>query len=321
MWFNFVMKNHGATGAGEYLAPLTDYMRGTLGRCGHETTLVFDEIYPDAVNVFFEFFPDRTFIQQMLDLRRRHGLKIGIVATELMVDGTIPYAKHGMLFDGNKEAYFRNRIAGFEALLAGTDFLWSWLKRTADEYEGRCPVTRFFPVGHVAAAPPEMRRAPKDIDVIFFGSRTPHRAEVLDRLKERGVKVVCVGRGFPIGYKSKSHLDCLMDRARIGLSLNLHSREDTEKDIDPRFASCMRIAEMLGRDLCVVSEQIPLDNPYAPYMHSGEPQELADICARMLAQDRWREAGTDDAARFRRDMDVVKICKPIVDETVARLQA
>jgi hypothetical protein len=319
MWFNLVMKNHGATSAGEYLAPLTDYMRAALGKCGHETTLVHDEIYPKAINVFFEYFPDEVFIRQILDLRKSHALKIGVIATELMVGGTIPYGKHGMLWDGDKETFFRRRVAGFDRFARGVDFVWSWLERTAHEYRDCGPVSRFFPVGHVFDRPGPLRRAPKNIDVIFFGTKTPHRTAVLESFRAQGIEVLCVGRDFPVGYLSKSYLDSLMDRAKIGLNLNLHAEHDTVGAIDPRFASCMRITEMLGRELCIVSEDIPLDNPYRDFMHSDSPELLAGKCKDLLSSGGWQQAGVLAAARFRSQMNVLDVCKPVIDDTVANI--
>jgi hypothetical protein len=319
MWFNFVMKNHGATGAGEYLAPLTDYMRGTLGKCGHETTVVQDEIYPKAINVFFEYFPEPGLIEHILGLRRSHGLKVGVIATELMVRGTIPYGKHGMLWDGDKETFFRKRVAGFDRFARGVDFVWSWLERTAHEYRDCAPVSRFFPVGHVFESPRPARLAPKDIDVIFFGTRTPHRTAVLESFQAQGIKVLCVGRGFPVGYLSKSYLASLMDRAKIGLNLNLHAEDDTVDGIDPRFAYCMRIIEMLEREMCIVSEEIPLDNPYRDFMHSDSPDRLAGACKELLSDGSWREAGELGATKFRTSMNVVHICKPVIDDTLAKI--
>jgi len=319
MWFNFVMRNHGATAGGEYLSPLTDYMRATMGACGHETTLVQDEIYPSAINVFFEYFTDPAFVEQVLELRRAHGLKIGVIATELMIGGTIPYAKHGMPWSGDKQTYLEQRVAGFERFASGVDFVWSWLERTAQQYRDCASASRFFPVGHVAGCSPATHSSPKDIDVMFFGTRTPHRTAVLESFRAHGIKVVCVGRGFPVGYLSKSYLASLMDRAKIGLNLNLHAEDDTVDGIDPRFASCMRIVEMLERQLCIVSEVIPLDNPYRDFMRSESPERLALACKELLSDGAWQRAGEIASAKFRTQMSVVDICKPVIDVTLASI--
>ena len=135
-----------------------------------------------------------------------------------------------------------------------------------------------------------------------------------------GTSVVCVGRNFSAGYHRRLKLDLLIDRAKIGLNLNPHGEHETETGVDPRFASCMRIVEMLERETCVVSEHIPLDNPCADYMQCAEPQDLAETCRTLLAEDRWRPAGEDAASRFRIEMDVTKVCAPVIERTLKWLQ-
>ena len=320
MWFNIIMGNHGETGTSGYLDPLVGYQRSALSACGHEVTVVWDDIRPDAINLFFEYFPIPKFVDNVRRLRRASLIKFGIIATELMVGRTIPYAQHGMIYDGDKPTMLRNRIAGYEALSRDVDFVWSWLQRTAEETQQFNTASEFFPVGHVVDVPRGLRRSPKDIDVLFFGTRTPHRERLLDTFRVKGISVVCVGRNFSTGYHSRLKLDSLIDRAKIGLNLNLHGEHETETGIDPRFASCMRIVDMLEREACIVSEHIPLDNPYAGYMQCAEPQDLADVCRALLAEDRWRVAGEEAASRFRVEMDVTKICAPVIERTLEWIQ-
>ena len=316
MWFNFVLMNHGMTGSKEWLSPLTDYMRGALGRCGHETTVTLEEVYRRAINVFFEYFPDEEFIEHLLALKKANGLRMGVIATELMVGGSIPYARHGMQWTGDKTEFFRKRVGGFERVAGQADFVWSWLERTAHEYRGICPVSEFFPVGHIATIPAYQRQAPKDIDVLFFGTRTPHRTDLIGRFRALGINVLCIGRGFPLGYMIKSQLASYLDRAKIGLNLNLHAEDDTDNGVDPRFASCMRITEMLDREMCIASEEIPLDNPYRNFMVSAEAGDLAATCQQLLASGAWESAARINAQRFREQMDVVKVCGPVIDRTL-----
>jgi len=317
MWFNILVANHGEIATSGYLDPLIGYQRSALSACGHDVTVVWDDFRPDAINLFFEYFPIPKFIDNIRSLRRISSIKFGIIATELIVDHAIPYAQHGMPFDAE---YLRHRIDGYEALSREVDFVWSWLQRTAEETQQYNAASEFFPVGHVVDVPKVLRRSPKDIDVLFFGTRTPHRERLLETLHAKGVSVMCVGRGFSAGYHSRRMLDSLIDRAKIGLNLNLHGEHETENSVDPRFASCMRIIDMLERETCIVSEHIPLDNPYAGYMQGAEPQDLAETCRALLADDRWRAAGEDSAARFRVEMDVTKICAPVIDRTLEWIQ-
>jgi len=71
MWFNLPSEEPMCNQCRGYLAPLTIHARRHCGKCGHETTLVHDEIYPKAINVFFEYFPDGGFHPaKFLDLRK-----------------------------------------------------------------------------------------------------------------------------------------------------------------------------------------------------------------------------------------------------------
>ncbi|HUD25736.1 MAG TPA: hypothetical protein VMQ45_08630, partial [Burkholderiaceae bacterium] len=91
--------------------------------------------------------------------------------------------------------------------------------------------------------------------------------------------------------------------------------------IDPRFASCMRITEMLERETCIVSEEIPLDNPYRDFMRSDQPERVASTCKELLSGDGWRQAGELGAAKFRTSMNVVDVCKPVIDDTLSKIFA
>jgi hypothetical protein len=308
------MGNHGEAASSGYLDPWIEYMRGALSRCGHEVTVVWNAVRPEAVNLLFEFFLDPGLVENIVSVRRSSSIKFGVVATELIVGSSIPYAKYSMLLDDDM---IRARIQGFESLSRSVDFVWSWLQRTADETRRHNLVSEFFPVGHVAEVPARLRRSPKDIDLLFFGMRTLHRDHILDLLRSRGLNVTCVGRGFPAGYRSRRMLESLIDRAKIGLNLNLHAGRDPDCVVDPRFASCIRIVDMLERDTCVVSEDIPLDNPYAGYMQSAHPEALADTCLELLSKQQWRAAGQAAARRFRAEMDVTRICGPVVQRTLA----
>lgn len=325
MWFNILTENHGNDPLIiEGLSPLISCVQSTLGRCGHDVTVIPDQLYPGAVNLYFEYFwSGRDFAGEFLRLRQEHGLRIGVIATELMIGGTIPYGARGIRLEGPTKAspgeMLRQRVANFDKVVQNIDFLWCLLERTAEAYRGRCAVTEFFPVGFSREVPPSDRRAPKDIDVFFFGLATPHRQTVIRRLVESGLQVISVGRGTPSGWLPGVILDSLLDRAKIALNLTLDDGAGGPGGVDPRFASCLRIKDMLERGACVVSEDIPLDNPYRDFMISAPVERLAETCRQLLKGDAWREAGRLAAERFRADMDAQRICEPVVARTLSAL--
>ena len=330
MLFNILVGNHGTSFHSlQLLGPLVNYVRAALSVCGHEVTVSRSTWSEDAVNLLFEHFPDPQFWAGEIRNARRRDCVVGVVATELLIGDTIPYAKNGIHvadISGQDERahalYIRKRIEGLNAVAPEVNFLWSFLERTAREYESRCALSRFFPVGHTVALPRESRQAPKDIDVAFFGTVTPHRASVLEKLsRSQDLNVVAVGRGTPAGVLPDYMVASLLDRARIGLNLTLSAVDESPPGLDPRFASCIRVVQMLERDLCVVSEEIPLDNPYRDFMCSSPLEALTETCARLIRTGEWRDRGMRSAARFREEMHVSRVCAPVIDETLAAVDA
>lgn len=319
MWFNILTENHGSSLRVDPLAPMIDYVRETLSRCGHEVTVVHGMLCKDAINLYFEYFQDDGMVDRLLAASRE--MRVGIVATELVVNGHIPYQRHGMYIgQGDLQQSVDARLRSMKRLAPHLAFIWCFLERTVREYAGACPLVEHFPVGHVRATAAELRRAPKDIDVVFFGQATPHRVRVIEALHRAGIQPIVVGQHFPSGPISQVHLKSLLDRAKIGLNLTLHALDETEDGTDPRFVSCLRVRDMIEREICVVSERIPLDNPYDRFMVSAEPDGIAGICHDLLASGRWAVQGRKAAENFRRNMDVTTVCKPVIDRTLAALE-
>lgn len=318
MLFNIVTGNHGASVAN--IAPLIDYMRSTLSRCGHQVIVEHNLLYRGAVNLFIEYFPDRKAVDDLIAFKASSGITVGVVATELVVGGRIPYGQQIVYAEPtDKDLALRTRIENFERLAPELDFIWCFLERTAQEFRGRCPVVELFPVGHAYAAPDDIRRSPRDIDVLFFGNSTPHRLRVIEQFEREGIAVTTVGPSFGRGWAPPVILNSLLDRAKIGLNLTLREREPDEK-VDPRFPSCHRIREMLEHGVCVVSETIPLDNYFADYIVSAELPDIAATCRSLLASGRWQIHARDATARFRQERDILTICRPVIERTLAAIR-
>jgi hypothetical protein len=137
-------------------------------------------------------------------------------------------------------------------------------------------------------------------------------------LTNAGLNVVVAGGGWGLGFLPDMLLQSLLDRAKIGLNLTLHSLRDNPTGPDPRFASCMRIAEMLERRVAVVSERLP-NNPYVAFMHQAEVDDLAALCQSLLKDERWRTESERLSNSFSTEMDAVTLCRPVIDRTVALL--
>jgi len=121
-------------------------------------------------------------------------------------------------------------------------------------------------------------------------------------------------------YVSSVELASLIEQAKVGLNISLHSEFESEGGIDARCISCTRIPQFLSQDVCVISEVIPLDNYYDKYMVSMEADALAEYCGRLLTTGDWQYKGREAGALFRKEMDSRTICKPVIDKTLSRLK-
>jgi hypothetical protein len=313
MFFNIILGNHSAV---HLVSPVAEYVQWTLSSCGYETAVTLNKLEKQAINIFFEFFAEADYNAQLLKMKRDYGLVIGQIATELIIDGEIPYFQEG---EGARQIRNKERVPGFELMVQELDFLWSFLERTAASYKKAAKISEFFPYGSIAGFKPEIPSAPKDLDVVFFGYKTPHREAIIANCARHGIAVAAYGRGFPNGHQDPVFLQSALQRAKIGLNLVLEPPKAGLDVLDPRFASCGRIKEMLDHNLCIISEEIPLDNPYAPYMVS-EPVELIPIKIKeLLGTGRWRDTGLRLSDAFRREMDVIKVCRPVIARTINAL--
>jgi len=104
MWFNIIMNNGTGGPPATYVnaAPLALYLRTMLSACGHEVTIVPTQAKADAINLYFEGFNDPDeFCARIASYRQTFDFKFGIIATELMIHDTIPYARDGITYQAD----------------------------------------------------------------------------------------------------------------------------------------------------------------------------------------------------------------------------
>jgi hypothetical protein len=316
------MVNHGRIGEYDKVYPIMEYMRSCLSRCGFNVTINHDRFYSSSINILFENFRDIAYSHALIDFLTKNGMAFALVATELIGEDGIPYAEatfSNIANIDNYSEYTKSRLGGFMEMVKSAKFVWCFLERTAEFYSEFHPVCKFFPVGHVGYSDPTLRRSPKDIDVVFFGKRNAHRDGILNKFVDKDLVVRVIGEGFGMPYLPQPLLLSMLDRAKIGLNLTLCGLDEYDGVMDPRFASCMRIKEMLDRDICIVSEEIPLDNPYKNYILSASGNGIADLCFDIIKEDSWSSLGDQNSRRFRLEMAVEDICKPVIEQTLTAI--
>ena len=311
MWFNILTHNHNKPNT-----LILDYLRFSLASCGHEVTVTEKNIHSRAINIYIENFmgiePWNLYLSKLLG----DGITLGLVNTELITKQGIPYGKYGIPYAEETLKIRENTL--FE-LAPKFDFVWNFMERMNEIMKPIAKFSAYYPYGCIDIENDFKTRSPKDLDVLFFGKLTPHREQIIKNIIDQGIKIVCVGSGFPMGVVHNSVLNSLIDRSKIVLNLTLHEKEDTLASIDPRFTSAERVARTLERRVLVISEKIPNDNPYAPYMISVQVENIASACKAYLEGNNWRIAGTHNALEFSTKMQASKICDPVVQQTIKHL--
>ena len=323
MLFNIFTFNFGPFTAVQSQAPLIDYLRKTLSACGHDVIVEYDRIHANAINLLFEGFTNESLNREISNMRREKGIRFGIIATELMQEEGFIHAGYGITYAGatDQESMISLRLDGFAEVVKSVDFVWSTLQRTADYLSNSVAISEWFPVGHIEDMPAELRRSPKNIDICFFGKSTPHRKSVIDSLTDSGLQVVAVGSGFPpLEFLPWPLLGSLIDQSKIALNITLHSADDAPAGIDSRTVSGLRVLECLRRDITLVSEDIPFDNPYEDFMESAPIVELPVLCKRLLEDGGWEKLGQQKGKKCRKVMDARKMCTPVIERTLAAME-
>ncbi|MDQ2105264.1 hypothetical protein [Azospirillum isscasi] len=324
MLFNIVIYNHGLKREFSYLLePLIDPLCRAIGKAGHDVLISFDQFHCGAINLLVEHFVTHRSILEDIVKAKNAGAKIGVLATELIIDGEIPYAKGGIscldrkgnaIIEEDFDNYIYNRIIGFSKVLQHADFAWSLFERTMPFCRKFCKNVQSLQYGYQEPFRP-VANIEKDIDVLFFGGATSYRKTVLQSIAEQGIGVLAVGGGFPTGRMPDILLDSLIDRSRIIVNLTLNGPPSGDDSIDSRIVSHTRVSTLLSRGACVISEEVPFDNPYWPYLINVEPSLIPIRCKQLLKSGKSQAIVRRNAERFKTEMDAGAIMVRVIRDT------
>jgi len=147
---------------------------------------------------------------------------------------------------------------------------------------------RYIPLGYS----PRLDRMPigaaADIDVLFYGSVTPRRRQILDELQRRGCKTVQLFSKY--GAERDAHI------ARAKIQLNVHQFETSHLEQ-------LRLSYLLNNRRFVVSET-PDENPYGDGVVFCDYKDIVDRCVDYLRPEmdaermRVAESGHDHLKRI-----------------------
>ncbi|MDE2437529.1 MAG: methyltransferase domain-containing protein, partial [Sphingomonadales bacterium] len=173
--------------------------------------------------------------------------------------------------------------------LLKTHEVWDYSKRNIEMLRAMgISNVRHLALGHV----PEIERipsAPRDIDVLFYGSMNPRRQRIIDELRAAGLAVTAV---FGI-YGAER--DALIARSRIVLNVHFY---------DSKIFEIVRVSYLLANGACVVSEagNDAMEQDYADVVAFAPYDGLVARCRELLADPQARAALADRGRELMRSL-------------------
>lgn len=279
MLFNIYLGNHSPYDFLRMQDILEPIAQG-LALGGHQVRFDLRKLVPaPGINLLLEFFKDE-FTAQLVAFKQVKGddFRFGIISTEDLADDSVMATLHQPWRKGN-----------FLKVLPLADFVWTLLPNQADLARYRpAESVVFLRYGFAPGLVERPALAPKDLDVLIYGTSNPYRNRLIAALEARGLSVFLTECALP-DYLRRD----FAGRARLIL--------DARRNEMVRYCSPSRIAYGLHSNTLVVAEDFdasPLGYLYA-YTHRAPPGRLVETCAEIIARGGLGAEAAGNQARFK----------------------
>lgn len=304
MEFKLVYGNHGKDPVHVYETLLL--IKYGLMSLGHKADLEHN-ITPGKTNIILENFT-YDFLEVYREFASVPGTEYILVATEFLTGETFnqfspPSEECDETQHYENPRYWRKRYRTFVEAAKYACAIWHLSRPQAPLYRellGRDTVF-YLPHGHV----PQLERvhhhpdAYKDIDVLFTGTRTAYRDQVLAGLRKQGLAVE-----FSLPRGSVQRED-LVARSRIALNV----RQSGEW----KYPSNSRFHYHISNLSLLVSERCEESCDLSAYVIEAETDQLFEVCDSLISEQRYLSEAKDRLERFRIEMPMSKLMEPLVE--------
>lgn len=286
MWFHFCLKNNYPQGK-LTVFDLIEFCSVGLRELGHFVTIDDNLIAPDAINIFVEYFTD-----DLVNELEESKIVYGILATEIF---------DGKGFNWRREPEWLARWNNFEKAARNAAFIWAIFENSIQKYSEYAP-TGLFEFGYSDGLLPKKTFVKPDTPFVFCGTRTPRRAEIIDRLRQH-VKVVWPDKMLP----SKDYFR-LISRAQTALALKLDESWPT--------LSPSRIARLiLARKNIVAENTNEIIRPANLLPRIPEGIDFVDFVLTRTSEN-WQQNADEMFGQYRAEMPLREIVKKMLDLTI-----
>jgi SAM-dependent methyltransferase len=149
------------------------------------------------------------------------------------------------------------------------------------------------PIGHLPEMETIAHSRDKDIDVLFYGSLSPRRHVVINRLVDEGLKIKVFENCFG------SERDAWIGRSKVVLSIHFYE--------DLRILETTRIVHCLGNDVCFVSEDGVDSEGFEEAVAFSSYNDIVSTCAKYVHDDAARLDLAKRGQEIMRSMSMIQI--------------
>lgn len=304
MEFKLVYGNHGKDPVHVYETLLL--IKYGLIALGHKADLEHN-LSPGKTNIILECFTF-DFLDVYKEFAATPGTRYILVATEFLTGETFnqfgpPQEEREDMSHYENPRYWRKRYKTFLEASQYASAVWHLSQSQAEVYLGWLDGVRvqYLPHGHV----PQLERVfhypenMKDIDVLFTGTPTAYRKEVLAGLQAQGLAVK-----FSLPRSSVQRED-LVARSRIALNIR--------QSIDWKYPSNSRFHYHISNLSLLVSERCEESCDLSGYVIETEPEQLYETCTGLIEDRKYEVEARLRLERFREEMPMHRLLEPIVE--------
>lgn len=283
MIFNMFLANH-PTDRLKRLYDLVRPIEHGLVESGHHVIGYGLGLLPSpAVNLLVEFFPDDSFVDELLRLKSQAGagLLLGVICADDVEDD-----------EEIETSRYPRRRANLERLLAKIEFAWT-VPPLLPFFESICGRGNAAPVAFGFSERLLNRRIIgqaelRDLDVLIEGEESPRCRAVVDGLTARGLKCYFAG---PVPLPSFATAD-LARRAKLVLDVRRGPRS--------RFSSALRICKGLHNGVLVMTERgRGAPGPLDRFAVSCDPERIVEDCVAAIGSKKAVDLGLAALEKFR----------------------
>lgn len=280
----------------------------SLESCGHEVDLE-KNMTPGCVNILIDNFT-YDFIEVMKEFKFISGTDFILVATEYVTGKTFNDFNRS---SGEKDIgystlrHWEKRYKTFEKASEMAMAIWHLSESQVEPYKVGFEKEKVFylPHGYLSSLESIKHKKDnyKDIDVIFTGSLTPYRENVLSNISNEGLNVKIMPISTPNFFR-----DDMVGRAKV--AINIRQSDSWSFPSNSRFHYHLINQSFLVSETC--SEECDLST----YVEDVEAQSLPEYCRYIVHEKKYTDKAVKNYERFKSAMPMKLLAQALIDSTL-----